>query len=91
MLLESMVLEIAKDNEVKENTLGKAIEALESKGVVFDEDMKVLIKKVYSYACNAGIRHGGSNPTVATEDDAILILVITAAEINYLNALRLRE
>lgn len=87
--LESMVMAIAKDKEVKENTLGKAIDALESKGIVFDEDMKMLIKKVYAYACNAGIRHGGTNPTVATEDDAILVLVITAAEINYLNALRL--
>lgn len=41
-----MLIAIAKDNAVKETTLGKAIDALESMGIVFDEDMKALIKKV---------------------------------------------
>lgn len=86
--LESMVLAIGKDNGASSDTLGKAISELENKGIVFDQDMKALIKKIYAYACNAGIRHGGTTPVVATEADAILVMVISAAAINYLNTLR---
>lgn len=87
--LESMVLAIATENAVTEITLGRAIGKLESKGVVIEDRMKGLIKSIYHYACNAGIRHGGATTVVTTEADAILVLVISAAAINYLNALRL--
>ena len=86
--LESMILAIGKNNAISSDTLGKAISELENAGVAFDQDMKALIKKIYAYACNAGIRHGGTAPVVATENDAVLIMVITAAMINYLNRLR---
>lgn len=86
--LESMVLAVAEENAVSEETLGRAITKLENKGVVIEERMKNLIKNTYKYACNAGIRHGGTAPVVATEADAILVLVISAAAINYLNSLR---
>ena len=86
---EAMVVYIARENGVSENTLGKAITELESNGVVFNDDMKAIIKKLYSYACNSGIRHGGTNPVIAKEEDAILVLVISAAAINYLNYYRL--
>ena len=88
--LESMVLAIGKENTGSAETLGRAIAELENKGIVFDEDMKALIKKIYGYACNAGIRHGGTDPVTATEEDAILLLVISAAGIDYLNTLRKR-
>lgn len=87
--LESMVLSIAEENAISEETLSKAINKLENTGVAIEERMKNLIKTTYKYACNAGIRHGGTTPVVATEADAILVLVISAAAINYLNALRL--
>ena len=86
--LESMVLAIAEENALSEETLGRAITRLENNGVFIDERMKNLIKNTYKYACNAGIRHGGTAPVVATEADSILILVISAAAINYLNTLR---
>ena len=86
--LESMVLAIAEENAVSEETLGRAITKLENNGVVIEERMKNLIKNTYKYACNAGIRHGGTTPVVATEADAILVLVISAAAINYLNGFR---
>lgn len=86
--LESMVLAVARDNDVSDDTLGKAINKLEDKGVVFDKDMKTIIKSIYTFASNAGIRHGGTEPTIATEEDAILVMVICAAAINYLNSLR---
>lgn len=86
---EAMVVYIARENGISENTLGKAITELESNGVVFNDDMKAIIKKLYSYACNSGIRHGGTNPVIAKEEDAILVLVISAAAINYLNYYRL--
>lgn len=85
-----MVLAIGKDNEGSAATLGKAMTELEKNGIVFDPDMRALIKKIYTYACNAGIRHGGTEPVVATEEDAILLLVVSAAGINYLNTLRKR-
>ena len=86
--LESMILAIGKDNAIASDTLGRAMNELEQKGVVFDEDMKAVIKSIYTYACNAGIRHGGVETVIATEEDAILILVISAAAINYLNIIR---
>lgn len=87
--LESMVITIANDNFISANTLGKAIKELEKKGIIFDKDMKAIIDAVYVYACNAGLRHGGMNSITATEEDAIFIMVISAAAINYLNELRL--
>lgn len=89
--LESMVLAIAKDHDVSQDTLGKAINALKGKGIALDCRMENLIKSTYSYACTAGIRHGGTTPIVAKEADAIYILVLSAAEINYLNAQRLAQ
>ena len=86
--IESMIITIAQDNSVKSETLGKAINQLKSKGVTFDQDMEEIIKKVYKYACNAGIRHGGAESVEATEEDALLIMVISAAVIKYLNSLR---
>ncbi len=86
--LESMVLTIGEKNAISADTLGKAINQLEKKGIVFDQDMKSLIKSIYAVACNAGIRHGGTNPITASEEEAILVLVVSAAAINYLNVLR---
>ena len=88
--LESMVLTIAEESSVNQNTLSRAINELENNGIVFDQDMKAIIKAVYNYACNAGIRHGGTEPISATEEDAILVMVICATTINYLNSQRFR-
>ena len=73
---------------MKEETLGKALKNLKEKGFVLDEDMELILKSIYKYACNAGIRHGSADPVAATEEDAVFIMVISAAGINYLNALR---
>lgn len=92
--LESMVITIARDNDVNNsNTLGKALSQLEDKGVIIDEDMDTLLRKIYGYVCNAGVRHGGDNKDtiIATENDAILLLVLCAACINYINNLYLKE
>ena len=83
--LESMVLTIAKDNEISEETLGRALNALTRKGVSIDSRMMELIKTTYKYVCNSGIRHGGTDLVIATEEDAVFTLVICAAAINYLN------
>ena len=80
-----MILSIAEDNSVQDNTLGKALKKLEEKGIATDEDLNALIRKIYDYACNAGIRHGGTEPVTATEDEAIFVLVTCAATINYIN------
>lgn len=87
--LESMILVIADEHNITQNTLGQAIKNLEDNGILFDEDMKNIIKSVYKYACNAGIRHGGVTPINASKNDAQYILTICSVCINYLNTLRL--
>ena len=87
--LESMVLVIAENNDVHEETLGRALKQLKTKGVEIEEDLDTLLRNAYKYACNAGLRHGGSKSVKASENDAVFFLVIAAACINYLNAISL--
>ena len=82
--LESMILIIAEQNSIKEETLGKAITNMKKKGVQFDIDLEEIIRKIYKYACNSGIRHGGTEQIKATEPEAIFVLTLCSSTINYL-------
>lgn len=85
--LEAMVVTIANQEGYAEDTLGRAISKLESNRIIIDERLVNVSKDIYKYACNSGIRHGGVDSTVASENDAVYILVLCAACINYLNYL----
>lgn len=67
--------------------MGKAINKLHDNGIIINERLINITKTIYKYACNDGIRHGGINLVIASENDAIYILVLCAACINYLNYL----
>jgi len=83
--LEAMVLCVARNNSATADTLGRAITQMKNNGYSIDSDFEEVLRKTYGYACNAGIRHGGENPVIASEKDALFILSICAASINYLN------
>lgn len=70
-----------------ENTLGKALNELERRGIFFNGVFKSGLEKLYAYTCNpdSGIRHAlldeTNNPTGA---EAIFMLVSCSAFINYI-------
>jgi hypothetical protein len=71
----------------KESTLGKALKALENKGIDIDNQLKSGFEKIYNYSNNkgSGIRHAiiedHKNPDFA---DAKYMLVACSSFINYL-------
>lgn len=69
----------------KKTTLGRALERLESKGIVFHDDLKIAFKKLYSYTSDAdGIRHALMDESDLNQEDARFMLVTCSAFINYL-------
>ena len=84
--LEAMIIHVARNNSATADTLGKAITEMKNSGYNIDSDFEEVLRKTYKYACNAGIRHGGENPVAASEKDALFVLSICAASINYLNS-----
>jgi hypothetical protein len=70
-----------------ESTLGKALNALESKGIKIDDQLKNGFDKIYAFTNNkqSGIRHAiieeHKNPDF---DDAKYMLVVCSSFINYL-------
>ncbi len=70
-----------------ENTLGKALNELERRGIFFNGVFKSGLEKLYAYTCNpdSGIRHALLEDTNApTGDEAIFMLVSCSAFINYI-------
>ena len=84
--LEAMVIDIAKDYNSTKNVLGKAISTMKKHGAEIDSNFEMLLTKIYAYASKSGIRHGGNNPVQASEEDAVFVMVICAALINYMNS-----
>lgn len=71
----------------RENTLGKALNELERRGIFFNGVFKSGLEKLYAYTCNSdsGIRHALLDDTNApTGDEAIFMLVSCSAFINYI-------
>lgn len=71
-----------------ESTLGKALDKLESRGVRINGEMKKGFEKLYHYTNDAttGIRHALMEDTASpTKDEAIYMMVVCSAFINYLN------
>lgn len=70
-----------------ESTLGKALNALETKGIKIDDQLKSGFEKIYAFTNNkqSGIRHAiieeHNNPDF---DDAKYMLVVCSSFINYL-------
>lgn len=74
-------------NITGETTLDKAIARLEAKGVVINSEMKKGFAKLYYYTNDeaTGIRHAlMDNGNVPTSDEAIYMLVVCSAFVNYL-------
>jgi len=70
-----------------ESTLGKALKALESKGVILDEQLKNGYEKIYAFTNNksSGIRHAIIDEYSTPDfNDAKYILVLSCSLINYL-------
>ena len=68
-------------------TLGTALGKLESKGVVFHDNLKDAFKKIYWYTSDAqGIRHGLVGKADLDVEDARFMLIACSAFINYLMA-----
>lgn len=72
-----------------ENTLGKALDKLESNGIVIHKMLKDAIEKLYAYTNqkDTGIRHAlmeDDGKYVPSLDEAIFMLVSASAFINYL-------
>ncbi len=75
-------------NITGENTLGKALQQLESKGVSINSTLKSAFEKLYGYTNNAdtGVRHALMDDANApTSAEALYMLVTCSAFINYLN------
>lgn len=74
-------------NITGETTLDKAIARLEAKGVVINSEMKKGFAKLYYYTNDeaTGIRHAlMDDGNVPTSDEAIYMLVVCSAFVNYL-------
>lgn len=74
-------------NITGETTLDKAIARLEAKGVVINSEMKKGFAKLYYYTNDeaTGIRHAlMDDGHVPTSDEAIYMLVVCSAFVNYL-------
>lgn len=70
-----------------ESTLDKALKKLESKGVVFNSQMKKGLENLYYYTNDGstGIRHAlMDDKNAPTADEAIFMLVSCSAFVNYL-------
>lgn len=72
-----------------ENTLGKALDKLESNGIVIHKMLKDAIEKLYAYTNqkDTGIRHAlmeNDGKYIPSSDEAIFMLVSCSAFINYL-------
>lgn len=75
-------------NITGENTLGKALQQLESKGVSINSTLKSAFEKLYGYTNNAdtGVRHALMDDANApTSAEALYMLVTCSAFINYVN------
>jgi len=80
--VEAIVKLISGD---KKTTLGIAIEKLESKNIIFHEDLKIAFKKLYSYTSDAdGIRHALMGESNLSSEDAKFMLIACSAFVNYL-------
>lgn len=71
-----------------ENTLGKALDKLESNGIVIHKMLKDAIEKLYAYTNqkDTGIRHAlmeNDGKYIPSSDEAIFMLVSCSAFINY--------
>lgn len=74
-----------------ENTLGKALNALDSKGIAIPDVLKSGIEKIYAYTNNpnTGIRHALMDPVgkyVPGANEAQYMLIVCSAFVNYLLA-----
>lgn len=72
-----------------ENTLGRALDKLESNGIVIHKMLKDAIEKLYAYTNqkDTGIRHAlmeNDGKYIPSSDEAIFMLVSASAFINYL-------
>jgi hypothetical protein len=66
-------------------TLGEALNKLKSNGIELHPSFIMVLNKLYGYTSDAkGIRHAGGLDSAAGENEAQLILVLTAAFCNYL-------
>ncbi len=73
--------------ENKDATLGKAINALENKGIRLHGAFKSAISSLYGYTSKeGGIRHGSIDFTDATVEDTKYMLITCSAFVNYLIA-----
>jgi hypothetical protein len=75
-------------NVTNKNTLGKALNELEAKGITLNNTLKIAFDKLYGYTNNpdTGVRHALMEDTNApTSAEAIYMLITCSAFINYLN------
>ena len=76
-----------------ENTLGKALSSLESKGVAINPQLKSGLNKLYDYTNQpgTGIRHSlMDNDNVPTKAEAYFMLVSCSAFVNYLRMISVK-
>ena len=68
-----------------ENTLGKALNKLESKGIELNAQFKDGLEKIYAYTCGEeGIRHAIMDKTDIEPEDARFMLIICSSFVNYI-------
>lgn len=71
----------------KSETLGKTIKQLEDKGIVLHGSLKSAINSLYGYASDSlGVRHGGSEFTNISFEEAKFMLITCSAIVNFLIA-----
>ena len=74
--------------KTSEDTLGKALNHLESNGIIIPKLLKIAFEKLYAYTNqpDTGIRHALMDDTNAPKaEEALFMLVSCSAFINYLN------
>lgn len=76
--------------KTEENTLGKALSALEKENIIIPQSLKSAFSKLYEYTNHAdtGIRHAlmdDEGTYTPTADEALFMLVSCSAFINYLS------
>ena len=85
--VESALIEYSGEPENGKSTFGTAVNKLKSKNV----DNKLLqfiqpFEKIYSISSNTGIRHGANSKAIdLTHDEAIFLLTMCSAIINYMS------
>lgn len=67
----------------EENTLGKAMDKFNSKGLELNEHFRKAIKELYWYSCDVA-RHGGTSYKVQSMEDAKFMIVTCSTIINHL-------